>query len=194
MPTLSFQSQGQTLQFTLEKKVSRADLYGRTSIHISDPNGTPLSKGAVLPTGAVLPLSAITRTRCDSQGSLTESEETRQDGEVLPIQDSSFKQVRSCEPITEEYLSEFAVSDIYPLTPEDDNLLPGLYLSQFNYRSSAEPSDCVLVIPLTPNEPTFLLVGEKREYGFLAQDTTYDLFDNAEDDDAEDDGGFDFEF
>jgi hypothetical protein len=195
MPQLSFQlSEGHTSAYELGRKISRESLYGKSSLLVTDTNGQALDKGIVLPTGDVLPNSSVSRVRCDSQGSLTEPEETRQDGQVLAIQLSSFKEAKGCQLVPPAFLAEFAVSDVYPLDLADESspLAPGHYLSEFNYRDSATPSECVLVVPAKGQ--AFLLIGEKREFAFLAKDTTYDLFDSTDDSLDDSDGGFDFDF
>ena len=83
------------------------------------------------------------------------------------------------EPVPLATLAEFCVRDVYPLGGGEE-LAPGLYRTQFNYRKSHQANEALVLVRDGKGgtvHPLFLLVGQSRLGAWLGQSIPYEFFD-----------------
>jgi hypothetical protein len=172
MPLISFTSNGKSLSYELEKKVTKEDLYG-TLKRLVVKGDEVLERGYLTADGHPVTASAISTERLDPEGTPLDMEEVLYDGEVKEVLPSSFDEAAPLEPAPILSLVTFCVTDVYPLTGEA-GLEKGLYHTWFSYRKSPERKDAYLLVKDTG---VFLLVGYSKNSPFVGKIVPYELFD-----------------
>lgn len=175
----------------LHSKVSREALYGKTTTVIKDQAGTELVKGLLTPTGQTFLQGEYKQVTVDESGSFDGSPSYQIDGQVVQPLESSFVKPRNFVPVPLDTLGDFATDSVYPITP--NALPPGLYAGGFSFTSrTVQDQDALLWV--RAGEPSFLLVGTRKEFVLLDAALTYNLFDADEGEDEDEDANGDFGF
>ncbi len=183
--SVSFTLGKETLSFSLGRKLTRDELYGRVK-RVVEKDGKPLQRGYLTADGRLLAREQISYAKLDQAGTPTGETTAYLNGEKAEQQPSSFDEAAPLEEVPLTELAVFAVSDIYPL--EDSGLEPGLYRTQFSYRKAYEKKEALI---LSREDGIFLLAGRRKNAPLVGQNVIYEFFD-AEGTDEEETDEMDF--
>jgi hypothetical protein len=182
---IKFKLGEKVIEAQLQSKVDKKSLYGYARKSV-EKDGHPLLRGILCPDGVVLKRDEIASTYVDPEGSPVEEIVTELDGQVVPVQPSSFDQEAPLEEAPLKTLVGFNVQDVYPL--EQMPLPPGLYRTQFSYRKACFFKEAFILVR---EADAFLLVGRMKNTTFVGLNVAYEFFD-AESDSAEESEELDF--
>lgn len=180
---IQFSLQDQPYALALGTKISKAALYGYPK-RIAEKDGTPLSRGVLLPNGQLLARTAIGYPKADDGGTPIDAAVAHIDGTTISQFPSSFNKINDLVAVDVADLALFSVRDVYPI--EGENLPPtGLYRGEFNYNAGYQANEARLLV--RGDGLAFLLIGVSKASTPVAMSVNYNFFDTDEEAEADTD-------